>query len=45
PNTTVKPGAGLGLAIARHIAEAHGAQLTVRSQVRIGTVFTVVFPR
>ncbi|RRR72831.1 MAG: hybrid sensor histidine kinase/response regulator [Candidatus Viridilinea halotolerans] len=40
-----RPGAGLGLAIARHIAEAHGGQITVRSQPDQGCVFSVVLPR
>ncbi len=38
-------GAGLGLAIARHVVEAHGGQLTVRSVVGSGSAFTVVLPR
>lgn len=40
-----QPGAGLGLAIVQHIVEGHGGQVTVRSVVGKGTVFTVVFPR
>lgn len=38
-------GAGLGLAIARHVVEAHGGQLTVRSVIGSGSAFTVVLPR
>lgn len=45
PESHAMPGAGLGLAIARHIAEAHGAQITVRSAPGRGSVFTVVLPR
>lgn len=37
-------GAGLGLAIVRQIADAHGAQVRVRSMPGEGSVFTVVFP-
>lgn len=37
-------GAGLGLAIARWIAEAHGANIDITSQVGTGTRVTVRFP-
>jgi signal transduction histidine kinase len=37
-------GAGLGLAIVRAIAEAHGGQVTLHSQVGTGTTFTIVLP-
>jgi signal transduction histidine kinase len=37
-------GAGLGLAIARHTAEAHGGHIEVESEVGAGTVFTVLLP-
>ncbi len=37
-------GAGLGLAIAKHIAEAHGGKIEVESQVGKGTIFYVSLP-
>jgi two-component system sensor histidine kinase BaeS len=37
-------GSGLGLAIARKLAEAHGGELTVASQLGVGTTFTVRLP-
>lgn len=37
-------GAGLGLSIARWVAEAHGGQLEVESQVGVGSVFTLYLP-
>ena len=39
-----KPGAGLGLFIARSIAEAHGGTLDVRSDPGSGATFTIRFP-
>jgi signal transduction histidine kinase len=39
-----KPGAGLGLFIARSIAEAHGGTLDVRSDPGSGATFTVRLP-
>ncbi len=37
-------GAGLGLAIVRNIIAAHGGNVTVRSQVGVGTTFWVTLP-
>lgn len=37
-------GSGLGLAICKSIVEAHGGTITFRSQVDVGTCFTVRFP-
>jgi signal transduction histidine kinase len=43
---TAKPGTGLGLFIARSIAEAHGGSLTVRSHPeQEGATFTLVLPQ
>jgi len=38
-------GAGLGLAICRHIAEVHGGKIEVESQVGKGSTFSVFLPR
>ncbi|MCA1726042.1 MAG: two-component sensor histidine kinase, partial [Thermomicrobia bacterium] len=37
-------GAGLGLAIAREIAQGYGGTIAVESTVERGTAFTVQFP-
>jgi two-component system sensor histidine kinase KdpD len=39
------PGTGMGLAIVRQIAEAHGGTLLVSSSAEDGTVFTMSLPR
>jgi signal transduction histidine kinase len=39
-----KPGTGLGLFIARSIAEAHGGSLDVRSTPRLGSTFRLSLP-
>jgi signal transduction histidine kinase len=41
---TAKPGTGLGLFIARSIAEAHGGSLEVRSAPQQGATFTLSLP-
>jgi signal transduction histidine kinase len=40
-----EPGAGLGLAVARELTEAHGGSIDVQSAVGAGTRFTVTLPR
>jgi signal transduction histidine kinase len=37
-------GAGLGLAIAQEIVQAHGGQIKAESVVGVGTKFTVTLP-
>jgi signal transduction histidine kinase len=37
-------GAGLGLALVKHIMEAHGGQVKVQSKVGRGSSFTLQFP-
>ena len=37
-------GAGLGLTISKSIVEAHGGQISVQSQVGLGTTFTFTLP-
>ena len=39
-----EPGAGLGLAIARWVADAHGAGIAIQSDVGRGTVVSLSFP-
>src|SRR5256885_404962 len=43
--TGERPGAGLGLAISKWIAEAHGGRVDVVSRPGRGTTFTVTLPR
>ncbi|MDB5847660.1 MAG: domain S-box, partial [Rhodoferax sp.] len=44
-NTKVYPGAGLGLALTRRLAEAHGGSAGVHSRLGVGSVFWLVLPR
>ena len=43
-NARFQPGAGLGLAIAQRIAEQHGGEIQVESELGQGSRFTVTFP-
>lgn len=40
-----QPGAGLGLALTRRLAELHGGRVEVTSAVGVGSCFTLVLPR
>ncbi len=44
-STGRRPGAGLGLAIGRCIAEAHGGTIVAKSRPGRGSTFTVIVPR
>lgn len=45
PEDERRPGSGMGLAIARRIAECHGGRLGVESSVGLGSRFEVCLPR
>lgn len=42
--TTRRDGSGIGLAVVRKIVEQHAAAITVRSEVGVGTCFTLRWP-
>lgn len=37
-------GTGLGLAIVKHLARLHGGEVSVKSQLSVGTTFTIELP-
>lgn len=43
-NESDTPGSGLGLTISREIVNLHGGEITVRSELNAGSVFTVRLP-
>jgi signal transduction histidine kinase len=43
-NRNRSEGAGLGLSIVKAVAEAHGGQVLLRSQLGSGSMFAIVFP-
>lgn len=45
PRGTGAPGPGLGLTVARHLARAHGGDLTLRSGPEVGAIAEIVLPR
>ena len=44
-HTRLGGGTGLGLAIVKHIVLAHGGSITLRSELGVGTVFTLKIPK
>ncbi|MGH7564489.1 MAG: two-component regulator propeller domain-containing protein [Gemmatimonadota bacterium] len=45
PSTRDQPGTGIGLALAKELAELHGGSLIVESEVGFGSTFTITLPR
>ncbi|UCD64461.1 MAG: HAMP domain-containing histidine kinase [Candidatus Zixiibacteriota bacterium] len=44
-HTADKGGSGLGLAVVKHIVDAHEGTIELKSKVNEGTTFTIVFPQ
>jgi signal transduction histidine kinase len=43
-NTRQKGGTGLGLSISRHLTEMHGGTISLKSELGVGSVFSIVVP-
>ncbi len=43
--TTKEEGGGIGLALCKKIMQAHEGDISYKSKVGVGTIFTIVFPR
>lgn len=43
-NVSTIPGMGLGLVIVKKSIDLHGGKITVKSEVEVGTIFTVTLP-
>lgn len=43
-NVSTIPGTGLGLAIVKKSVDLHGGKITVKTEVEVGTTFTVTLP-
>jgi two-component system phosphate regulon sensor histidine kinase PhoR len=41
----INGGSGLGLALVKRIAEAHGAEMMIESRLHVGTTVKVIFPK
>ena len=39
-----KGGSGLGLTVVKHIVEAHGGRIELKSKVSLGSIFTIILP-
>lgn len=44
-STKRSSGVGLGFGVARHVAQAHGGEITAESEVGVGSAFTLHLPR
>ncbi len=44
-HTRLGGGSGLGLSIVKHVVQAHGGTIALRSELSVGTVFTVTIPK
>jgi len=45
PGTNNEPGTGLGLLLCKELAEKNQTKITIESQVGVGSIFTIAFPK